>query len=176
MLLWEKSSYLQAQCLCLALIEFKGYMHMYCTVCAEWPTWPLDYKKRSYLAVFRCVYFVVLLSLIFHKSLFYYSLTDSYINMFSFSVLCHQRLFIFRSTAVSTSTWLRSWHLVKHNKNSLIKSKSRANFIRRSLNAVVVYTRTSYGFSKPTEIIRITWQDNSNDSLSSKSYLKKTKN
>lgn len=60
-------------------------------------------------------------------------------------------------------------------KKYLQKSKSRANSIRRSLNAVVVYTRSSYGFSKPTGITEITWQDNSNDSLSSKSYLKMTK-
>lgn len=79
--------------------------------------------------------------------LFYYGLNwkdlriDPYIRSFSSPTFSHQMLFIFRQiqNVLTTSTWLRSWHFLKHNKNSLIKSKSEANFIRRSLNAGIVY-------------------------------------
>lgn len=38
----------------------------------------------------------------------------------------------------------------------------------------LLFIWSSYGFSKPTGILEITWQDNWNDSLSSKSYSKMT--
>lgn len=102
----------------------------------------LFYFKKAYC----CWCLILFITLIRQKGFSLKSLKkenlhiDSYINSVSTSLSQHW-LFIHRRppTAVTTTTWLRSWHLLKQNKNSLIKSKSRANFIRHSLNAHVVY-------------------------------------